>query len=44
LAPRTVALGPLRLAPVLQEPEPGPLVAAVATLFIGNCAGKLHLW
>jgi hypothetical protein len=24
-------------------PEPRPSVAAVSTLFIGNCAGKLHL-
>jgi hypothetical protein len=43
LAQRTVALEPFRRSPVLQEPEPRPSVAAVATLFIGNCAGKLHL-
>jgi len=41
---RTVALEPFRLSLVLQEPEPRPSVTAVATLFIGNCAGKLHLW
>jgi hypothetical protein len=43
LAQRTVALGPFRLSPVWREPEPRPSVVAVATLFIGNCAGKLHL-
>jgi hypothetical protein len=43
LAQRTVALEAVRRSPVLQEPGPRPSVAAVATLFIGNCAGKLHL-
>jgi hypothetical protein len=43
LAQRIVALEPFRLSPVLREPEPRPSVSAVATLFIGNCAGKLHL-